>query len=86
MPEYVEFMSKDAGKGKALLWLAEHLGIPADQTMGMGDMLNDLELVELSGFGVAMPHGQEPVKAAAQYVAESGPEGVAEAIEKFVLS
>lgn len=86
MPEYVEFLSREAGKGKALRWLAGHLGIPVEQTMGMGDMLNDLELVEMSGFGVAMPHAQEPVKAAAQYVARSGPEGVAEAIEKFVLS
>lgn len=85
MPEYVEYLSREAGKGKALLWLAGALGIPPEQTMGMGDMLNDLELVELSGFGVAMPHAQEPVKAAAQYIAESGPEGVAEAIEKFVL-
>jgi Cof subfamily protein (haloacid dehalogenase superfamily) len=86
MPEYVEFLSRDAGKGKALRWLAGHLGIPVEQTMGMGDMLNDLELVQMSGFGVAMPHAQEPVKAAAQYVAQSGPEGVAEAIEKFVLN
>jgi Cof subfamily protein (haloacid dehalogenase superfamily) len=86
MPEYVEFLSRDAGKGKALRWLANHLGIPVEQTMGMGDMLNDLELVQMSGFGVAMPHAQEAVKAAAQYVAHSGPEGVAEAIEKFVLN
>lgn len=86
MPEYVEYLSIEAGKGKALAWLADRLGIPMEQTMGMGDMLNDLELVEMSGFGVAMPHAQEPVKAAAQYVAKSGPEGVAEAIEKYVLT
>ena len=85
MPEYIEFLNRDAGKGKALAWLASQLGIPMEQTMGMGDMLNDLQLVQMSGFGVAMPHAQAPVKAAAQYVAESGPEGVAEAIEKFVL-
>lgn len=85
MPEYIEFLNAEAGKGKALQWLAAHLGIPMEQTMGMGDMLNDLELVQMSGFGVAMVHAQEPVKAAAKYVAESGPEGVGEAIEKFVL-
>jgi len=85
MPEYIEYLSLEAGKGKALAWLAESLGVPMEQTMGMGDMLNDLQLVAMSGFGVAMPHAQEPVKAAAQYVAESGPEGVGEAIEKFVL-
>lgn len=86
MPEYIEFLSPDAGKGKALLWLADHLGIPAEKTMGMGDMLNDLQLVEMAAFGVAMPHAQDAVKQAASYVAESGDEGVGEAIEKFVLS
>jgi len=85
MPEYIEFLSADAGKGKALAWLADHLDIPMEQTMGMGDMLNDLELVQMSGFGVAMAHAQEAVKQAARYVTQSGPEGVGEAIEKFVL-
>ncbi len=85
MPEYIEFLSPDAGKGKALLWLAEHLAIAPEQTMGMGDMLNDLELVRMAGLGVAMAHAQEPVKQAADYVAKSSAEGVAEAIEKYVL-
>ncbi len=85
MPEYIEYLHRDAGKGRALAWLAHELNIPMEQTMGMGDMLNDLQLVEMSGLGVAMPHAQDEVKAAAGYVATSGPEGVAEAIEKFVL-
>ena len=85
MPEYVEYLSTQAGKGAALRWLADSLGVPIEQTMGMGDMLNDLELVEAAGVGVAMPHAPEAVKAAAQYVASSGAEGVAEAIEKFAL-
>lgn len=85
MPEYVEYLSLEAGKGKALLWLAQRLGIGAEQTMGMGDMLNDLELVQMAGVGVAMPHGQEPVKQAAEFVPGSSTEGVAEAIEKYVL-
>lgn len=86
MPEYVEFLSAAAGKGKALHWLAEHLGIGTDQTMGMGDMLNDLELIEMAGVGVAMAQAQDEVKAAADYVTTSQAEGVAEAIEKFCLS
>ena len=53
--------------------------------MGMGDMLNDLQLVQMAGVGVAMPHGQEPVKQAADFVPDSSTEGVAEAIEKYVL-
>jgi Cof subfamily protein (haloacid dehalogenase superfamily) len=85
MPEYVEYLSPLAGKGKALHWLAGHLGLGVEQTMGMGDMLNDLELVEMAGVGIAMAQAQDEVKAAATYVTESGPEGVAEAIEKFCL-
>ena len=86
MAEYVEYLSVQAGKGKALAWLADHLGIPMEQTMGMGDMLNDLELIEMAGIGVAMADAQEPVKAAAQFVAQSPRDGVAEAIEHYVLS
>lgn len=86
MPEYIEYLSRDAGKGKALAWLAQQMSIPMEQTMGMGDMLNDLELVQMSGLGVAMPHAPDAVKAASKYVAHSGPEGVAEAIETFVLT
>jgi hypothetical protein len=85
MPEYVEYLSPAAGKGKALCWLAGHLGLGIEQTMGMGDMLNDLELVEMAGIGIAMAQAQDEVKAVATYVTESGPEGVAEAIAKFCL-
>jgi Cof subfamily protein (haloacid dehalogenase superfamily) len=85
LPEYIEFLNPSASKGKALRAVAEHLGVPIEQTLGLGDMINDLPLIEEAGFGVAMHHSPEVVQRAADYVTGEGQEGVAEAIEKFVL-
>jgi Cof subfamily protein (haloacid dehalogenase superfamily) len=85
LPEYIEFLDRRVSKGAALGRLAEHLGIPIEATMGCGDELNDLPLVEAAGVGVAMPSAAPEVKAAADFVPSSDTEGVAEALEKYVL-
>jgi Cof subfamily protein (haloacid dehalogenase superfamily) len=86
MAEYLEFLSLDASKGRSLVWLAGHCGVDIAETMGIGDQLNDLPLIQTAGIGVAMPSAGEEMKAAADYVAEDPDAGVAEAIGKFVLS
>ena len=54
--------------------------------MACGDGLNDLAMLRAVGFGVAMANGNEEVKKYADYVTGSNDEdGVAKAIEKFVL-
>ncbi len=85
MPEYLEFLSLDASKGKALQWLAEHYGLDISETMGIGDQLNDLPLVKAAGIGVAMPGADERLLAAADYVASNPEIGVAEALHRFVI-
>ncbi|MGQ9730785.1 MAG: Cof-type HAD-IIB family hydrolase [Candidatus Zipacnadales bacterium] len=84
LPEYIEFLSYDASKGNALRAVAQYLNVPLDQTMGLGDMINDQPLIEVAGLGVAMHHSPESVKAVADYVTGPGDEGVAEAIAKWV--
>ncbi len=86
LPEYVEYLNTTASKGRALRFVAQHLGIPLEATMACGDMINDQPMVEVAGVGVAMAHSPAPVRAVADYVAGEGTEGVAEAIEKFVLN
>jgi Cof subfamily protein (haloacid dehalogenase superfamily) len=83
MPEYIEFLNKEASKGAAVKWLAGHLGLQREQVMAMGDMLNDLPMIEWAGIGVAMPRASEAVRAAADFIPEHEEEGVAEALEKF---
>lgn len=84
MPEYIEFLNPEASKGAALRWLAGHLGLERENVMAMGDMLNDLPMIEWAGTGVAMPEAEELVRAAADFIPDSAEEGVAEAIAKFV--
>ena len=64
---------------------ADHYGIPMAQVMAIGDLLNDLPMVEMAGLGVAVAHADETLKAHAQYVTDSSEQAVAEAINRFVL-
>ena len=83
---YTEAIHAEVSKGRALTQLASALDVSLEQTMGIGDNLNDLSLVETAGFGVAMADGDPRVKAAADFVTTSYAEdGVAVAIEKHVL-
>lgn len=76
----------NTSKGNALHWLAARLGIPANETLAVGDHLNDVSLLSAAGLGVAMGNALPEVKAvAAAVVADHSHDGVAEAIEKWVL-
>ncbi len=86
LPEYMEILNREATKATALQWLAEHLDIPLEQTMALGDSLNDLEMVQAAGTGVYMPRAEDDLKVQADFVPESQDEGVAEAVERFVLN
>ncbi len=82
-----EFNSPGAHKGAALGKLAAHLGFGIENVMALGDGLNDLTMVRDAGFGVAVANAVPEVLAVAKYVAPSNDDdGVAEAIERFVLN
>jgi len=84
-PRFAEGIPLDVSKGHALARLADHLGLPLGETIGIGDNDNDLELVEWAGLGVAMGNASPAVKAAADYIAPPvDEEGVIEVIERFV--
>lgn len=66
--------------------LAEHLGIARESVMTLGDQANDTAMIEYAGVGVAMGNAIPELKAVAQFVTAANTEdGVARAIEKFVL-
>ena len=84
VPRNVEINHEDADKGKALLALAAHLGIPREQTMAFGDGLNDLSMLRAAGTGVAMANAVDAVRAAADVVTGScDTDGVAMVIESL---
>lgn len=85
-PTYLEMTHPQVNKGHALAFLAEKLGITREQVMAVGDSQNDLDMIEYAGWGVAMGNAAANVKAAAQAVTgHHDAEGVAEAIEQYVL-
>jgi Cof subfamily protein (haloacid dehalogenase superfamily) len=67
----IEINSARAGKGKALLALADRLGIPAADTVAFGDGTNDREMLEMAGLGVAMANADPKLKAAADEITAS---------------
>jgi len=82
----LEINAPGVTKGSGLLALARELGLRREQIMACGDSGNDLAMIEAAGLGVAMANGTEPIKAAAQYITlDNNHDGVAAAIEKFVL-
>lgn len=73
-------------KGKAMVQLAEKLGIEREEIMACGDAKNDFSMVKLAGIGVAMKNGIDEIKEIADYVTDTNDcDGVAKAIEKFAL-
>ena len=82
----IEVNVKGVNKGSSLVRLGEMLGIRREEIMAFGDGENDIAMMEAVGFGVAMENGLDAVKAAARYITASNNEdGVAKAIEKYVL-
>lgn len=85
-PYYLEILDKRVDKGAGVKVLAERLGLSRDQVMTIGDQENDIAMLKFAGTGVAMGNAIESVQAIAQYVTKTNMEdGVAHAIEKFVL-
>ena len=81
-----EVMNKGVSKGSAVKILADYYGINSEQVICIGDSENDLSMIKFAGLGVAMGNADEDVKEAAKYITDSNNcDGVAKAIEKFVL-
>ncbi len=86
MPNNLEVNAESATKGRALMWLADYLGVDRGATMAFGDGENDVSMIRAAGMGIAMENGIEAVKQAADYITAANDEdGVAAALERFIL-
>lgn len=83
---YTEIVNKNSSKGDAVLHLAKHLGITADEIACIGDQENDISMFEVAGNRFAMGNAIDKLKALATAVLPTNNEnGVAEAIYKYIL-
>jgi Cof subfamily protein (haloacid dehalogenase superfamily) len=82
-PHYIEILDPGVSKGDALMRLAEHLGIPIAETIAVGDSLNDREMLQAAGLGVAVANARDELKAIADIVLErTAAEGALQEVEE----
>jgi Cof subfamily protein (haloacid dehalogenase superfamily) len=86
LSDMLEVLPPGASKGAALKTLLKEMDVKPEEVLAIGDAENDTEMIQLAGIGVAMGNASEKLKAVAEYVVASNDEdGVAEAVERFVL-
>jgi Cof subfamily protein (haloacid dehalogenase superfamily) len=84
---FLEVMNSKVNKGKSLEIVAGSLGVPLSEVMAIGDSWNDAPLLQTAGFGVAMGSAPAELRDVADaVVADVENDGVAEAIERYVLA
>lgn len=84
---FLEVMNAKVNKGRSLEIVARYLGIPLAQVMAIGDSWNDAPLLQAAGFGVAMGSAPAELREVADaVVADVAHDGVAEALERYVLA
>ncbi len=81
----ITVMPSGVSKGDGLRRLAQLLGIRLSEVMAVGDNLNDLDMLDVAGLGVAMGNATPETRARADHVTASvDDDGVARAIERFI--
>lgn len=85
-PMFLEILAPGVNKGRAVLFLARHLGVDLRDAIAIGDELNDREMLAVVGTGVAMGGSRDAVRAVARIVAPPvEEEGAAQVLEDLVL-
>ena len=79
-PDNIEVTAAGVNKGESLLALADHLGIPREATLAVGDSENDRAMLEKAGVAAVMANGMEHIRRLADIVSENDNDhdGVAE--------
>ncbi len=72
----------NVSKGRALKFVAERLGIDVKDFVAIGDSENDVDMIEIAGFGVAVANADLKLKETADLVtSKPNGDGVVEALE-----
>ena len=64
----VDILLKDNSKARGIQDIIKHFGFSIENAMAFGDGLNDVEMLETVGFGVAMGNAEPRLKPLADFV------------------
>ena len=83
----LDILHPAASKGAGLAAVAAEQGLRREEVMAVGDNFNDIEMLEWAGTGVVMGNAEPSLRERADFhaTATNDDDGVAEAIERFVL-
>lgn len=86
-PYFLEILPPATGKGEALSFVCDLLGLDRQSVMACGDSMNDESMIRWAGVGVAMLNGDERIKSIASFVSARTNEedGVADLVERHIL-
>lgn len=84
--EYLDITPSKTNKSEALTILTKYLELSSSEVMAIGDNLNDIDMLQNSGIGVAVANAYDAVKKVATYTTTNTVEnsGFAEAIYKYI--
>jgi Cof subfamily protein (haloacid dehalogenase superfamily) len=68
LPQYIEICDPRVSKSAALARLSRQFGVAREQTVACGDGLNDVDMLQWAGLGVAVAESSPQVRAAADLV------------------
>lgn len=81
-----ELINRAFDKGRGILRVCGHLGIPVEDTIGFGDSMNDLEMIRTVGTSVCMANGSRQLQAESDLVCPAvGEDGMAQAFRQLGL-
>ncbi len=85
-PWNMEFNPKGVNKAAGIKEVCNLLNISMEETIAVGDSLNDIAAICASGLGIAMENAQDEVKAAADAITvHNNKHAIAEVIKKYIF-
>jgi len=82
--DLLEILPKNANKGFALRELSGILKIALNQVIAVGNGMNDLEMIKIAGFGIAVGKADEEVKRSSKLYIQSAGENVIKKIYELL--
>ena len=85
--EYVEIPAKGCNKATAIKIVCDHFGVGNEQSIAIGDSINDEDMIKFAGIGVAMGNADDYIKSIADHLTSTCSDGgVADAIHALVFN